>query len=248
MNLFSFLKKKNGPMTSGGPVPMLRVNERGGALLACGEQNCVWILAPFHDIGAPVYVKGPDVPVEAVIVLNRHREGCLPLTSFFAADASLPAGEIYVSDPANPHDWHPGYPDPQGINALLTVRSLPQEMQIGELRICFHPGDGFVKVERVNPHSGCKTVFYVGTDIRFTEEEEGTFGSRELYFCGNFEEQGFEHTFRAIVNAGVSSAAGKLHIFMCRDWIRGNGENYIQAFNHMGFTVYSSGAPAADMN
>ncbi len=247
MNLFSFLKKKNRSLTSGGPVPMLRVHERGGVLLACDGERCVWILAPFHNTGTPVYVKGPDGPVAAVIVLNRHREGCLPLTSFFAADASLPAGEIYVSDPANPHDWHPGYPDPEGVNALLSVKPLPAEMQIGELRICFNAGDGFVKIERENAYSGRITAFYVGTDILFTEEEDAAFGSRELYFCGNFEEQGFEHTFGAIVNAGVSSAAGKLQIFMCRDWIRDNGENYIQAFNQMGFTVYSSGVPATDI-
>lgn len=249
MRRFSFFKKRK---TEKAPLPaetMLHINVRGGVLITCSDNSCVWILAPFHDTRSPVQVKAPDVKVDAVIVLNHDNPGCLPLTSFFAMDAGLPAHSIYVTDPSNPHDWHPGYPDQAGINTLLNVKPLPAELRIGELVLTPGERNTFIRARRINPHSGRLAEFYVGTGISYSEdrEEESRYGSKELYFCGSFSEQDFEPTFRAVVNAGITYAAGHLHLFMCHDWINGNSHAYTEAFNLMGYEVYVSGAAAEEM-
>ncbi|MCC7452562.1 MAG: hypothetical protein IT222_00235, partial [Crocinitomix sp.] len=113
------------------PLNFIEVKEKSGVLVQSSKYGCLWIISPFWDVSNPVIINAPGRNIDAVIVINNHIEGCLPLSSFLAADKDIPADKIYVTKIKNHADWHPNYKDQQEINSLVTPIELPETIVIG---------------------------------------------------------------------------------------------------------------------
>ena len=166
---------------------MVGVHERCGVLIKSSEKGFLWIIAPFWDISDPVILNSPQRKIDTIIILNNHIEGCLPLTSFLAADVRLPSENIYVTNIKNFHDWHPKYEKQKEINDLVTVKQLPDYLRLGEDTIVHNNQNDIIKINWKNSYTQEPIETYVGYDLFFSDEVNFPRLERKQYqFIGNY--------------------------------------------------------------
>lgn len=227
------------------PAPAFEVKKRCGMLVRCSESGYVWIVAPFWDLNHRTPVSSPDVKVEAIIVLNQIVEGCLPLSSFFAADSRLAMDNIYVLNDQQAHDWHPGYNYEQAVNALTQVKQLPSVLGIGDVTVYYLEGENFVTLLRRDPQNDRVVMIVTGTGLYFPPDhimvatKVSTIDS--LCIAGSYEPELFRSTVTGLMEHSPVGTGDALHLFFMHDWIQANPHAYIDAYNHLGFTVYGVG-------
>ncbi len=224
------------------PAMLFTIKERCGVLISTSEKGYLWIISPFWDVTDPVVLNVPDLKIDAIIILNNSIEGCLPFTSFLAADKHISTENIYVKNQENPHDWHPKYQHSKAINELIHVKLLPPYLKIGEHTEIHNGPNDFIKINWLNTDT-CESIeSLIGNNLYHSENPSSERLARKTYqFIGNYDSDKLFETGMYMTNIAIELGEDKLFIAVMPEWIESNPESLIEAFNHMGLEVYSVG-------
>jgi hypothetical protein len=210
-----------------------------GLLIRSGPDRFVWVVFPFAGAPQPLVAVVPDRPIEAVIVLNADGEGHLPLTGFFV-DASRPLDQIFVMDPARPHDWHPAYDRPEELNQQLKPLPLPERLRKGDVTI-ERGGRNWIRLRtRVG---GRRWTIVAGVDIALPAEPDPR-PTDDQIFVGSFATSNDEVALRAMKAVCLPELDARVHVVLVRDLPRPNSRAFAQLLSDFGRDVHLVGRPS----
>jgi hypothetical protein len=93
-------------------MDILQVKEKCGVLIKSSDYGILWVIAPFWDTSEPIIIQPPGQKLDAIIILNHVREGCLPLSSIYGLNAPAESGKLYVTDIEMPYDYPVSFVNP----------------------------------------------------------------------------------------------------------------------------------------